>query len=235
MILLTGGHGLLGPELRKHREYLCPEEHEMDITDSARVIEVVTSARPKFIYHAAAYTNVASAETDWKRCYEVNALGTKNMVDAAKEVGAVFIYQSTDYIFDGDQTPGGPGYKPDDIPHPINWYATTKFAGELFTEAYPEHYIIRTSFKKSPWEHPQAVSDMWTTADYVDVIAELIDRTIGRIVDGKPLPGRVIHLGTERKSILELARRKNPDIKAITRADVPVRLPVDTSLCFYEP
>jgi len=235
VILMTGGHGLLGPELRKLRDYYAPEEHEMDITDLEKVMEVITSIRPKFIYHAAAYTNVAKAEKEWKKCYEVNALGTKNMAAAAREVGAVFIYQSTDYVFDGDREPGGPGYKPDDIPHPVNWYATTKLIGEIYTQAYPEHYIIRTSFKKSPWEHPKAVADMWTTADYLDVIAPLIDKTIGRIVEGKPLPGRIIHLGTPRKSILELARRRNPAIEAITRADVPVKLPVDTSLEVFEP
>lgn len=235
MIFLTGGHGLLGPELRKHREYFAPEEHEMDITDLEKVREVVGKAKPEFIFHIAAYTNVAKAETDWKRCYEVNAIGTRNMVTAAKEIGATFIYMSTDYVFDGDQEPGGPGYAPDDVPHPINWYSTTKLIGEIYTQSHPDYYIIRSSFKKSPWEHPKAVSDMWTTADYLDVIAVLIDRTIGRIVNGDPLPGRIIQLGTPRKSVLELAQRRSPEIEAITRADVSVRLPIDTSLQYFEP
>lgn len=235
MILLTGGHGLLGPELRKHREYFAPEEHAMDITDLAKVKEIVCPAKPDFIFHIAAYTNVAKAEIEWKRCYEVNALGTRNMVEAARECGATFIYMSTDYVFDGDQEPGHGGYKPTDVPHPINWYSTTKLIGEVYTQAYSDHYIIRSSFKKAPWEHPKAVSDMWTTADYLDVIAPLIDKTIRRIVDGQPLPGRIIHLGTPRKSILELAQRRSADIQAITRADVPVRLPVDTSLDYFEP
>ncbi|MBI2842978.1 MAG: sugar nucleotide-binding protein [Armatimonadetes bacterium] len=235
MILLTGGHGLLGPELRKLRDYFAPEEHEMDITDLPKVMEVVKASKPDVIFHAAAYTNVAAAEDNWKRCYEVNALGARNMVEAASECGAIFIYMSTDYVFDGDQEPGGTGYKPDDLPHPINWYSTTKLIGEVYTQGHPDHYIIRTSFKKSPWEHPKAVADMWTTGDYVDVVAPLIERAIGRIIDGLPLPGRIIHLGTPRKSILELARRRSPDIEAITRADVSVRLPVDTSLDFFTP
>lgn len=235
MIFLTGGHGLLGPELRKLRGYFAPEEHEMDITDLSQVIETVARATPEFIFHIAAYTNVAKAETDWKRCYEVNAIGTRNMIIAAMEIGATFIYMSTDYVFDGDQSPDSGGYKPDDIPHPINWYSTTKLIGEVYTQGYPDHYIIRSSFKSSPWEHPKAVTDMWTTADYLDVIAPLIDKTIGRIVDGLPLPGRIIHLGTPRKSIYELAKRRSPNIEAITRADVSVRLPIDTSLAYFEP
>lgn len=235
MILLTGGHGLLGPELRKLREYYAPEEHEMDITDLDKVREVVRKAKPDHIFHIAAYTNVAKAEIEWAKCYKINAIGTRNMAAVAEEVGATFIYMSTDYVFDGDQEPGGTGYKPDDIPHPINWYSTTKLMGEIYAQAHPDYYIIRSSFKKSPWEHPKAVSDMWTTADYLDVIAPLIDKAIGRIVDKKPLPGRIIQLGTPRKSILELARRRSPEIEEITRADVSVRLPIDTSLDCFEP
>jgi dTDP-4-dehydrorhamnose reductase len=235
LILLTGGHGLLGPELRKHREYYAPEEHEMDILDVPTLLKTIKEASPDFIFHCAAYTNVARAETDWKRCYEVNAIGTRNVMLAAKEVGATLIYMSTDYVFDGDQEPGGPGYEPDDIPHPINWYATTKLVGEVYVQGYPEHYIIRSSFKKHPWEHPKVVSDMWSTCDYLDVIAGLIDKTVGRIVEGQSLPGRIIHIGTKRKSLLELARQRTPDIQSITRADVPVKLPVDTSLHFFEP
>jgi dTDP-4-dehydrorhamnose reductase len=226
---------LLGPELRKLRDYHAPEEQYMDITDLARVKEIVCPANPDFIFHIAAYTNVAKAEIEWKRCYEINALGTKNMVEAARQVGATFIYMSTDYVFDGDQEPTSGGYKPDDIPHPINWYSTTKLIGEIYTQAYADHYIIRSSFKKSPWEHPKAVADMWTTADYLDVIAPLIDKTIGRIVNDEPLPGRIIHLGTPRKTILELAQRRSANIEAITRAEIPVRLPVDTSLAYFEP
>lgn len=207
----------------------------MDITDIDKVREVVGQAKPDHIFHIAAYTNVAKAETDWERCYMVNAVGTKNMVIAAKEVGATFIYMSTDYVFDGDREPGGPGYTPEDVPHPVNWYSTTKLMGEIYAQSHPNYYIIRSSFKKSPWEHPKAVADMWTTADYLDVIAVLIDKTVGRIVNNEPLPGRIIHLGTPRKSILDLARRRSPEIESMTRADVSVKLPVDTSLDYFEP
>ena len=32
-ILLTGGSGILGTELQKHRKYIVPSHNEMDITD----------------------------------------------------------------------------------------------------------------------------------------------------------------------------------------------------------
>mgnify|MGYP000566118140 CR=1 FL=1 len=233
MILLTGGYGLLGTELRRLRNYFAPKEQDMDITIKEQVFEVIEKNKPRCILHCAAYTDVAKAETEWQKCYEVNALGTRNVAEAAKSVGAAIIYMSTDYVFDGEQDQSSPGYKPDDIPHPINWYATTKLIGEIYTQICPNYYIIRTSFKRSPWEHPKAVIDMWTSGDYVDVIAALIDKAIGKIVEGSPMPGRILHIGTGRKSILELARRRTPNIEAMTRAEISVRLPKDTTLlCF---
>jgi len=230
MILLTGGHGLLGNELRRLRDYFAPNSQEMDITDKTRVFDVVKNTKPNFVLHCAAYTDVAQAETDWQRCYKVNAFGTRNVAEAAKSIGATLIYMSTDYVFDGEQSQTSPGYKPDDIPHPINWYATTKLIGEIYTQLCPDYYIIRTSFKRSPWKHPKAVIDMWTSGDYVDIIAPLIDKAIGKIVDGEIMPCRILHIGTGRKTLFELAQRRTPNVEAVTRAEIGVRLPKDTTL-----
>jgi hypothetical protein len=41
---------------------------------------------------------------------------------------------------------------------------------------------------------------------------------------------RIIHVGTERKSVYELARISKPDVLRITREDVEVRLAYDISL-----
>jgi dTDP-4-dehydrorhamnose reductase len=188
-------------------------------------METVMTAMPKCIVHCAAYTNVGKAESEWEQCYRVNAVGTHNMVSVAKAIDAEFVYLSTDYVFDGQRG----GYAPSDIPHPVNWYATTKLLGEVYAQGYKRHRIIRTSFKPSPWKHAKAVEDMWTSADYVDVIAPLIDRVIGGIVAGTDLR-RIIHVGTERKTMLDLARRRTPTVEPITRAEISVRLPWDTSL-----
>jgi dTDP-4-dehydrorhamnose reductase len=224
MILLTGGNGTLGKELRKLREYTAFGSDELDICDLEKVMDYVITASPDVIVHCAAFTDVARAEYEWKNCYQVNVAGTRNLVAAAQAVCANFVYMSTDYVFDGETG----GYQTGDFPHPINWYATTKLLGEECAKNYKRHHIIRTSFKKSPWEHPCAVSDMWTSADYVDVIAPLVDKEIGKIIDGRK-PWGISHVGTERKSMLELAQRRNPEIKAITRDEIKVQLPRDTS------
>ena len=91
----------------------------------------------------------------------------------------------------------------------------------------PHYHIIRTSFKPRPFEHPKAAQDMWTSADYVDVIAKELALAITHY---RLLPS-VIHIATERKSVFALAKLTNPKAEPIKRADIKsVTLPKDTSL-----
>lgn len=220
MLLITGGTGLLGTELQRHRDYHAPHHTDLDVTDAARVMRYIVDLEPELIVHCAGYTNVANAETEIEQCYRANVLGTRNVVAAAVAVGAKLVYLSTDYVFDGERG----GYTPDDTPHPTGWYAKTKLLGEAYAH---RHHIIRTSFKRRPWEHPAAIKDMWTSADYIDVIGPLLDAEIGAVLAGRP-PG-ITHIGTSRKTILELARKSRPNIPAIRRADLAVKLPRDVS------
>lgn len=50
------------------------------------------------------------------------------------ELGAIMIYISTDYVFDGTKPP----YSESDTPNPLNMYGKTKLQGEQVTlEASP--------------------------------------------------------------------------------------------------
>ena len=60
---------------------------------------------------------------------------------------------------------------------------------------------------------------MWTIGDYVDVIASLIDKFI------ENPKGKIVYIGTGKKTVYELAKKTRPDVKPIKRKDVEVRLP----------
>ena len=51
------------------------------------------------------------------------------MAQCAEKLGAIFVYLSTDFIFDG-RKPFGERYREDDDPCPLNYYGLTKWAGE---------------------------------------------------------------------------------------------------------
>jgi len=214
MILLTGGSGLLGRELRKHLEVFAPSHKEFDVTKEKTCPDFV-----HLIVHAAAYTDVAKAEDERDVAYGVNVLGTLNVAGMGKPL----VYISTEYVFDG----GRGNYAEDDAVNPVNCYARTKEIGERMARHAKRWLIIRTLFKPRPFEHPRALTDQMTSGDYVDVIAPMIAKAVKAFDAGK-ISG-VLHIGTGRKSTYDLARQSR-DVEKATLSQMPVRLPRDTSL-----
>lgn len=148
--LVTGANGQLGTELSKMMDdrglnYWGYDAKDMDITNRDLVFDKIRDLKPDVIFHCAAYTAVDPAEDDGKALnWHVNVDGTKNVADAAAEVGATLVYISTDYVFDG--TNEGE-YQVDDATNPQNEYGRAKLAGENAVRAASDnHYIIRTSW-----------------------------------------------------------------------------------------
>lgn len=158
MILLTGGNGQLGTELRhlldeKGVKYVSTDAKEMDITDAQATMDYITNLKPTVIYHCAAYTAVDKAEDEGKALDEkINVDGTRNVALAAKKVGATLVYISTDYVFDGKLKDGE--YAVDAPINPLNEYGRTKALGEkAVQEIMDDYYIIRTSWVFGKYGH----------------------------------------------------------------------------------
>lgn len=224
-ILLTGGGGRLGTELRALLpQIVAPRSSELNVTDAAQVQAVVERERPDVIVHAAAYTNVSGAEKERDACWNVNVVGTRTMAAAANSVGAKLVHISTDYVFSGETG----GYRETDTPGPVaNYYALSKLVAEEAARAAHVHLIIRTSFRPREFAYPVAFSDVFTGQDYVDVLAPQIALAVEHALD---IQDSVLHIVTERKSVYELARRRKPDVQQGTRAQAGVTLPGDVSL-----
>ncbi|HEX2865073.1 MAG TPA: sugar nucleotide-binding protein, partial [Deinococcales bacterium] len=128
-------------------------------------------------------------------------------------------------VFDGQRG----NYREDDPPNPVNYYSLTKLVAEEAALARGNALVLRTSFKPSRWPHPVAFTDQYTSADFVDVIAPLLAEAIAAFAAGRLEPG-LLHVATERKSVFELARRRNPGVRPGSRADANVTIPPDVSL-----
>jgi dTDP-4-dehydrorhamnose reductase len=184
-ILLTGGSGLLGTELQKHIKCDAPDSLKFDITNPD-----FPSKKYDLIIHAAAYTEVDRAEGETEKVFDVNLGGTINMLLEYSFVP--FIYISSEYAH-----------------NPVNMYSASKYAGEVAVRCLAEKYlIIRTLFKAFPWTLATAWQDQWTQGDYVSVIAPLI---VQEIIKWDTLSKTVL-VGTERKTMYQLARRTKPDV-----------------------
>ena len=157
MILITGSNGQLGTELchlldERNISYTATDSAEMDITDKDAVDAVFQAVKPTFVFHCAAYTAVDKAEDEGKELDEkINVSGTKNIAEAAEAAGAVLVYISTDYVFDG--TNAGE-YPVDAETNPKNEYGRTKLAGEQLVQSIcSNYYIIRTSWVFGQYGH----------------------------------------------------------------------------------
>lgn len=160
-VLVTGTSGQLGYDVmeelaRRGYEGVGADRSEteaefehvvLDITDKERVLKVVQELKPDAIVHCAAWTNVDGAEDpeNLDKVRAVNVEGTRNLALAAKEVGAKFVYISTDYVFNGE---GSEPWRPDDKNYaPINVYGQSKLDGELeVSKILDKYFIVRIAW-----------------------------------------------------------------------------------------
>jgi dTDP-4-dehydrorhamnose reductase len=130
-----------GPLPRLDHEVLATDIGNMRVDDRDAVQSVVRSFQPDLVLHGGAFTAVDACETDVDTAYAVNALGTRNVAEAAAAVRAHLLYVSTDYVFDG--TSPRP-YREWDAPNPMSVYGASKLAGER--ECPHGSTIVRTSW-----------------------------------------------------------------------------------------
>jgi UDP-glucose 4-epimerase len=113
-VLITGGTGTIGTALRQtksddvclsvlsrceHRQVPIRDVvdcHIGDVADKAAVRRAMGRSDPSVVIHAAAIKHVSTGELDPLAAIRNNVVGTANVVDAAKEVGARVLLISTD-------------------------------------------------------------------------------------------------------------------------------------------
>jgi dTDP-4-dehydrorhamnose reductase len=151
-ILLTGRNGQVGHELERALaplgEVFSFDHKQLDLGDPIAIISRVREVKPDVIVNAAAYTAVDQAEKDVEQAMLVNASGPGFLAAEAKELGALLVHYSTDYVFDGTETTP---YSEDDATNPLSVYGKSKLAGEKAIQAVGgRHLILRTSWVYGP-------------------------------------------------------------------------------------
>lgn len=150
-VLVTGGNGQLGCELReacKNREsrieFLFTDVADLDITNENAVREYIKRNGITAVVNCAAYTAVDKAEDDIEKAYLLNGKAPSMLARAINEVGGSMVHISTDYVFDGTNcTP----YGDDDEKRPLGVYGKTKSIGEEgVLENCKKAVVIRTAW-----------------------------------------------------------------------------------------
>ena len=196
---------------------------QVNILEPAVLKQFLESFKPDVVLHLAAYTDVAKAEQQKELCWKVNVEGTRNVARAVNQIGARMVHISSDYVFDGERG----NYLESDTPNPSNYYSLTKVVAEEAARVANDVLIVRTSFKESVWRYPMAFADQFTSADFVDVIAQELCLLLEHL---DLVQTQVLNLVTMRKSVFELAVQRNPSVQPGSRLNAKVHIPPDVSL-----
>lgn len=154
-ILLLGRNGQVGWELQRSLaplgELVALDRHSSDIDGGCGDLRqpeglrrTIMRLRPAVIVNAAAHTAVDRAEAEPDVAYALNAQAPGVLAQAAKEVSALLVHYSTDYVFDGS---GVTPWSESAATGPLSVYGQTKLEGErLIAAATDRHLIFRTSW-----------------------------------------------------------------------------------------
>lgn len=147
-VAVIGANGQLGSSLIKalaRRGVECQPftRPGLDVTDAAGVARQLASARPDVVVNCAAYHKVDLCEDTPGETFLVNAVGARNVAAACREISAVPVYISSDYVFDGRQDIP---YVETDCARPISVYGAGKLAAEQMTRiGVDRHFIVRST------------------------------------------------------------------------------------------
>lgn len=260
-ILLTGGNGQVGTELRRlappHWRIAAPSGFELNLADPQSVEAVFASGTWAAVLSVGAYTAVDRAESDIAMAWSVNALGPAVLAEATAKAGIPLIHVSTDYVFSGDKAGF---YVEGDPVAPLGVYGASKEGGEQAVRTgNPRHVILRTAWVVSPHganfiktmlrlgaERPvlRVVDDQrGCPTSATDIAAVLVTITERLVTDAEAPTGDYHFVNSGEASWCEFARaifdvaathgRAPPAVEAITTADypTPARRPANSRLC----
>ena len=221
------GDGLLGKELVNQTNWdnISRKKDGFDITDTSTfnlLLETFDGVAQKSKYttiiNCIANTNTYS--NDRKAHWDVNYKGVAELVDFCNKWSIKLVHISTDYVYANSL--GTPTELDPPSPQSTH-YAHTKLLADGYVELKSQnHLIIRATHKPTPFPYDKAWIDQLGNFDTVDIITQGIVKAIQKEVNG------ILNVGTEFKSMYNLAKRTNPNVLPARNNDV--KIPLNTTM-----
>ena len=197
-IFVIGGTGILGSELNKIDHSMICVGSEYDIYQFTKLKEKLDEENPDVIINCCAIKS-QNVDSNPILAINVNIIGSSNISKYCIEKNKRLVYISTDYVYSGEKG----NYSESDQLLPVNNYAWTKLSGEASTRLVNNHLIIRTSFGETSFGYEKAYKNLYTSKDYVDIIAPIILNASISTFKG------ILNVGTDKKSMYDYANRRN--------------------------
>lgn len=158
--LVTGSAGFVGRHLKAELQSQGVEVIDYNLRDGGDLLNyefmrnVLDIERPDYIYHLAAQAFVPESFLDPVRTFNVNLLGSLNLIEAVHRLGlnSKILLAGTSEEY-GDAVVGDGVITENTLPVPMSPYAISKQAmdqlGRLYAKAYGMHIVITRAFNHS--------------------------------------------------------------------------------------
>jgi|688.fasta_scaffold10730_13 dTDP-4-dehydrorhamnose reductase len=217
MKVLILGDGLLGSELIKITgwDFLSRKSHSFNIDNFKSYI----NSDYDIIINCIANTNTYSE--DRESHWNVNVKFVDKLIDYCNDKNIKLVHISTDYVYSGSES----NASEESVPvHCNTWYGYTKLVSDAIVQLRSKNYLlIRCTFKPTPFPYKNAWIDQVGNFDYVDVIANLIIKSITKGLCG------LYNIGTETKTMFELASKTINVGKSFVPNNIPKNTSIDIS------
>lgn len=217
--VLVLGDGLLGKEIVNQTgwNYISRKKDSFDIENLSFFFNEFK--KYSVIVNCIANTDTYSNDKDshWK----TNYVFVDELIKFCNESNIKLVHISTDYLYTGSIE----NASEEDVPvHCNTWYGYTKLLSDGLIQLQSKDYLlIRCSHKPNPFPYEKAWIDVIGNFDYVDVISNKIIKLINSESNG------LFNVGTELKTIYDLAKKTNPIIEPITsNISVPKNISLNT-------
>jgi len=152
-VLVTGSNGFIGSHLinrliKEKADIYCVDKnkqendsvksYELDIKNFLELKKIIEEVNPEIIFHLAAMINNSREEGIIKEIFEVNTIGTLNLLIATININYdLLIYTNTFELYgDENQAP----FNEEMNPKGISPYSTSKICGEYYCKLFLEIY-----------------------------------------------------------------------------------------------
>jgi GDP-4-dehydro-6-deoxy-D-mannose reductase len=139
--LVTGAGGFVGAHLVRHLEDAGDEVVELertvdgiDIADAEPLTEAVMAAKPQVVYHLAGASDVGGSWSEPRETFLANALGTLNVLEAARAAGAERVLAVTSADVYGRVSEDELPLREDQPLRPVSPYAASKVAADALAQ-----------------------------------------------------------------------------------------------------
>lgn len=203
MKVLVLGDGLLGSEIVNQTgwDYVSMKKNNVN----ANYFDT-------FIFHLSTYDTIVNCigytntyDENKENHWNINYKFVADLVDMCVKNNIKLVHISTDYIYANAKG----GKDENSIPvHQQTWYSYTKLLADGYVQLRARNYLMfRCSFKPKPFPYEKAFTNVRGNFDYVDVIAGQMIDLINEERQG------VWNIGTEYKSVIQLAKQTVPNVQ----------------------